>query len=308
MILKKRKQHYVWQHYLQAWTNDNRQLFCLREGKIFSSPTINIGQQRDFYRLKELTENDIALIKLLYVNNSPAFLQPLHLQLLDGFTLAFQIKRLYEESGKTDLELEKQLDITMNNLEEDFHCCIENMAIPFLEKIKNKDISFYKDENLKIEFNCFVATQYLRTNRMKQRMLTAFQDIPKKFAHFNFNLERVWNVVSHIMATNLGYSLSRDDFHINLFLLENDTDVPFITCDQPLINTKSDPNGFDVPTELEIYYPQTPKIALILSTHSEIEYSSNVSELEVKRLNDLMVQSSQEQVYSNDKSILEQYL
>lgn len=307
MNLKKRKQHYVWQHYLEAWTN-NGQLYCLRNKSIFPTNTLNVGQQRDFYRLQELTPNDITLIKLLYVNTSPLFLQPLHNQLLDGFNLAFELKRLYEESGKKDEEFEKQIDITINNLEENLHCGIEKMAIPFLEEVRKKDLSFYDDEQNKIEFNYFVATQYLRTNHMRQRLKQAFQDMPAKYAHFNFDINKVWNVVSHIMATNLGYSLSRPDYHINIFLLENNTDIPFITCDQPLINIKSNPTNFEVPSELELYYPQTPQIALMFSMNDTISFSKNVSKDEVKALNDLMVSSSQEQIYANEKSVLEQYL
>lgn len=305
--MKKRRQHYVWQHYLEAWTT-NGQLYCLRNSSIFRTNTLNIGQQRDFYRLQELTPNDIVLIKLLYVNNSPLFLQPLHNQLLDEFNLAFELKREYEKSREKNEEFEKQIDITINNLEENLHCGIENMAIPFLEKVQKKDLSFYKDEQNRIEFNYFIATQYLRTNHMRQRLKQAFQDIPAKYAHFNFDINRIWNVVTHITATNLGFSLSRPEYHINIFLLENNTDVPFVTGDQPLINLKSDPKSFEVPSKLELYYPQTPEIALMFSMNDTISFSQNVSPCEVKKLNDLMVASSQEQVYANEENVLKQYL
>ena len=82
--------------------------------------------------------------------------------------------------------MEKQLDITINNLEENLHCGIEIMAVPFLNQIRKGDISFYRNEQNRIKFNYFVATQYLRTNRMKARIHHAFQDIPAKYAKFQF--------------------------------------------------------------------------------------------------------------------------
>lgn len=304
--MKKRRQHYVWQHYLDAWT-ENDQLFCLRNGTIFLTNTLNVGQKRDFYRLQDLTPNDIELIKLLYVNTSPPFLRPLHLQLLEGFTTVFKLKRLYEQSGKTNTEVEKQLDITINNLEENLHCGIEIMAVPFLQQIRKGDISFYRDEKNRIAFNYFVATQYLRTNHMKDRMHQAFQDIPTKYSKFNLDMDRIWNVVSHIIATNIGFSLSSDN-GLNLFLLNNLTETPFITGDQPIVNIKADPKSFDAPLGFELYYPQTPHIALLFSTSDDIPFGKNLKVDEVTRLNSLIVASSQEQVYANERIILEQYI
>lgn len=305
--MKKRKQHYVWQHYLDAWTI-NGQLFCLRNGTIFPTNTLNVGQQRDFYRLQELTPNDIFFIKQIFVNKSPLFLQPLHNQLLDRYTSIFKLKKTYEKSGLKSAEIEKQIDIIINNLEEDLHCDIEKTAIPFFEQIRKKDLSFYEDERNKIKFNYFVATQYLRTNHMKQRLKLAFQDMTQKFAQYNFDINKAWNVASHILATNFGYSLSMPEGHVKLFLLENNTETPFITCDQPIINIKADPIDFNTPSELELYYPQTPQIALIFSMKNSISFSCNIREDEVKALNDFIVSSSQEQIYANERRVLENYL
>ena len=46
----------------------------------------------------------------------------------------------------------------------------------------------------------------------------------------------------------------------------------------------------------------------MFSMNDTISFSKNVSKDEVKALNDLMVSSSQEQIYANEKSVLEQYL
>jgi hypothetical protein len=63
--MKKRKQHYIWRYYLNAWATDE-QIFCLRENKIFKTNLMNIGNIRDFYRLKELSNQDI---KFTYIKS-----------------------------------------------------------------------------------------------------------------------------------------------------------------------------------------------------------------------------------------------
>jgi len=64
---KKRRHHYVWQHYLKPWLVSEK-IYCLRDNSIFPTNTVNIGQQRDFYKLKELLSEDIDFIKQLAIN------------------------------------------------------------------------------------------------------------------------------------------------------------------------------------------------------------------------------------------------
>ncbi len=56
--MKKRKQHYVWKHYLSAWA-ENGMIWCCRNDKIFNSNLTGVGQERDFYQLKPLSEKDL---------------------------------------------------------------------------------------------------------------------------------------------------------------------------------------------------------------------------------------------------------
>jgi len=62
--MKKRKHHYVWEHYLKAWETGGK-VWCARGEKIFPSSTENIAHSRDFYRLKELSDSDVDLVKRL---------------------------------------------------------------------------------------------------------------------------------------------------------------------------------------------------------------------------------------------------
>ena len=59
---KKRHHHYVWKKYLEPWTADG-QIWCLMNGEIFPTNPKHIGQARDFYNLKELSDEDIAFVQ-----------------------------------------------------------------------------------------------------------------------------------------------------------------------------------------------------------------------------------------------------
>lgn len=57
----------------------------------------------------------------------------------------------------------------------------------------------------------------------------------RKAGYFE-TLERVADVLVHIYAVNVGYSLYADRERYKIALLENHSEVPFITADQPVIN------------------------------------------------------------------------
>jgi hypothetical protein len=60
--MKKRRHHYVWQHYLRAWTVEN-QIACLRDGRTFRTGTTTVAVEKDFYRLQDVTEGDLRFLE-----------------------------------------------------------------------------------------------------------------------------------------------------------------------------------------------------------------------------------------------------
>lgn len=69
--MKKRRQHYVWKHYLDGWTIDGK-LWCKRGSSLFQTSTLNVGNQRDFYRVGELSLDDIHFVhQSLVVDSHP---------------------------------------------------------------------------------------------------------------------------------------------------------------------------------------------------------------------------------------------
>src|SRR5215216_1129058 len=139
---KKRHHHYVWRYYLRPWSF-NGKIACLREGKIFESELMGVGQKRDFYKLNELNNNDFAFIKRLAIDSSPKHLQSLHTELVRLFTIVFQLREHIASKGVNNHELDNLLDVAIHNLEEEMHTGIENTAIKCIESILRENISFY---------------------------------------------------------------------------------------------------------------------------------------------------------------------
>jgi Protein of unknown function (DUF4238) len=299
--MKKKKQHYVWRFYLRKWAI-NEQIYCRSAGKIFQANLMNIASENYFYKLKELSTKDIAFIRKLFIDNTPEVLQKLNSNWVDIFTVVFNVKTILESGGKLDGKAEAEFEETIINFEEDIQGKIEDGALPFLERLHKEDVSFYSEQESNIAFNYYLAVQYFRTNRIKKSVLEESSKYPM------FGLDKIWNVASHILATNLAYSLHVERQHFKCFLLKNTTDIPFITGDQPVINTygnQDQPRALSH-DELELFYPIGPLLALLITRRKD-RYASETTVIdreEVLRYNSLIAKASASQIYADEENVL----
>ena len=120
------------------------------------------------------------------------------------------------------------------------------------------------------------------------------------------SLERAWNVLRHMMAVNAGGSLMLERKTRPLILLENETDVPFITGDQPVINLLAPASG-EPPRLLAFYYPVSPQLAVILDEVNERTFYSAgpVSADQVVALNRRFQAASHTQVFGSSRDVLD---
>jgi hypothetical protein len=118
---------------------------------------------------------------------------------------------------------------------------------------------------------------------------------------------RIANVLTHIMAINVGHSLAADHERHRVMILENVTAIPFVTADQPAINLSASPKNFDPPAKFELYYPLSPTRAMMLlefdSAH--LPAGTSISAEQAHHYNLLMAVHSFRQVYSDSKAELE---
>lgn len=292
--MTKHKHHYVWQYYLKAWAADG-QVWCARQGRVFRTSTVNVGQERDFYRLQELSAADLEFMERAFIARAhPAFadiargwIAPLH--------LVFGAKRLCEASGLLTAAESAIFEEAINDTEENLHSAIEGLAVAHFEQLRRGDLSFLADEKDCIQLIFFLCLQYLRTPKMREGILAAVPPDPR------FNPAAAMGLLRLVIATKLAGSFYFQRASARLSLLRAPIDCSFITTDQPVVNSKGyrTPVG-QAPEELEFFYPVSPQYALVLTPRSDQPGTALVesSQAEVSRLNAMMVAMSREQVYA----------
>ena len=82
--------------------------------------------------------------------------------------------------------------------------------------------------------------------------------------------------------------------------------MPFLTGDQPIVNVNEDYDSTGKQRELELYYPLTPKLAMLYTRASSplSSLSEAVDETQVRLYNRRIVENSYQQVYSNSAESL----
>lgn len=338
---KKRKQHYVFQAYLASWAI-KRQVWCCRDRKIFKSNTINIAQERDFYRIQPLNDDEKNFYLFFHKKSHPdvrkaisdhidTYLSPLKLQ-KNIEQLETSLRQIFNKNKELQSEIEKiiadmknKVDIMINNSMEDYLGDIEGESIKWITSLKESDSTFYyssDDEKAKIQgyydddrfnFLYFVCIQYFRTKAIKERWITGFKPILNDpwWSNLGIPRERICleNLHSFFMwefQTACAYGLRKTNAHLTI--LTNKTNVPFITSDQPVINLKADYLDLSKETtELIFYYPITPNIAITIND-GNTKGKINLSLQEVDEYNNAIINSSYQNIFANNAEAIKRYI
>jgi hypothetical protein len=296
--VKKSRQHTVWQHYLKSWATDGR-VFCLQDGRIFPTGTTVLAAERNFYKVQALTDQDVAIIKQIanLASLHPTVRKHHELFLNQVLSPSLFVKR-YRERLKNIDRVDAALEIYNTNIVDDYHTRIEGDFVPLLSSALRGDISWYDRELDCVTFCMFVAAQHLRTRRVKERVVERMR------ATMALDASRIWHILAVIVGFNVGCSLFRERKLRRLCLIENDTSVPFVTADQPVINLRAD--GEDAPEAMSIYYPISPKLALYSAEPGEREeVPSRVDPALASALNLRIARSSLSQIYARTSESLQ---
>lgn len=305
---KKKRQHYVWQKYLKNWSKNQSQVYCLRDNKIFLASTTCLALEKYFYKLKEITLNDLDLIKRGYVDTIKGVMHENAQKILQMFYVMVVIRDILLAQFPQNAEVTKLLDDFFTNFEEAYQAEIEGKAINFLNSLLNRQADFYNNLEKNADFNLFLTTQYVRTKNIQEAILSRVE----KRSNLYESTRRIMSVYRFITAHTIATGLSSCKDECSFNLLNNDTETPFITGDQPVINTKADEidstTGFV--KSLEFYYPISPEIAVLINP----EHGTNqhqelyVTKHEAKKYNDMMFHESYEQIFAKEEAHLLPYI
>jgi hypothetical protein len=260
----KKLHHYVPRFYLQAWAQ-KRLVYCLQEDEIFRPNLQGVAAQNYFYRLEEISPEDAEFIRREVIANSADGLREGHERMLRLMLLPHQAKRRLEDLRTTkqvadDDEFRDNLayvERTIREMNENMHTAIEDEFRRHLEALRAGDLSFLKDDNEAATFYRGISVQYARTNHIKQSERGMS---PQNHALY----KRIAHPLVHIVAVNIGLSLYAERHHHQFILIDNPSNVPFVTADQPLINLAANPTNNDPPANFDVYYPLSPTKALLI--------------------------------------------
>jgi len=160
--------HHTPRRYLLPWADADERIAWYGYGKVDRSVLTVVGGENNFYKLKELTVQDIDCLKL-FIDGLREIGRDGHRRFLEMYTLPTRLKKHLEESCIQNPDAIKQLEVVNSNLIENEHAAIENDFWPYLEAIKNRDFSFYEDPPKVFGFFRGLYVQYFRTKAVTAR-------------------------------------------------------------------------------------------------------------------------------------------
>jgi hypothetical protein len=264
----------------------------------------NVANERDFYRLKEMTEAEFALVARMVEPMAPE-IREVALGWVAMFREPFTLWHLYKAGGRKSPEFEAQFDITVNNLEEDIHAKIESAALPVLAELRKGRDDFMNDGEMFAGFSWFIAAQYMRTPTIMNRSVSALRALP------GGRIEAMWGLLRTMFATSLGHAINARRGVLQTTFLEANTPYTFITGDQPVVNLR--PGGQDgeaAPDELELFFPVSPTLAVSFTFDgaSRSTKRRRPTFQEVEAFNRAMVRMHSQQLYAATEADLLRFL
>ena len=297
-------QHYVWQKYLKEWTVDNF-LQCYRRStrRIHRLGTKSVGSDLFFYASEELTAGDHKFLDLLISNFATEELRELARGWITTFQMTYKLKTVVEHLPEAArIKAEEELEFANKMMGELLHGRIENKSLPLLAALREGDTAFLEYVEHRNDFVFFLFNQYFRTRKM--RLAFPYHSSPID----GHDPRRTALLESIILSGNVGASLIAQWNRYRPIILINETSIPFITGDQPVLNLLGEAGG-ETGSSIEIYYPLSPSIAFILSDNHE-KHPENVrklKEMEVEMYNFKIYEASQDEIYSNDRAYLREF-
>ena len=334
----KHRHHYVFQAYLKSWATKDQIWCCRNREKCFSTNVLNIAQERDFYRIKDLNADEEKLVMLILHNQSQeikttvkkqmeVYQKPLHWQkAVTAITSAVKTSVYKDKTPPPEiqdlfLQADKFSDSAINNMVEDLYSEDEGELITMIEALKAGNTDFYYHpyhkpnmvfDNTKRAFLFYLCSQHYRTKAAHKRLIDGLNEILKSdmFSQLGINKDNIRpeHVTFHIfwfIEGLLSDTLYERNAHLSI--LSNQTSTPFLTTDQPVINILADYQDItDMPKDVILYYPLSPTIAITVNDTNKECYIA-ISETEVKKYNDMLTAASFELIFTNSKESDEEY-
>lgn len=299
------QQHHVWQYYLNAWANNGVIWTLMKPSHLSAQKSDKIAHARYFYRVTPPTKQENEFAKKFYeLDKMSSGRRKLAEKWITAFELLYFANELMINDQLTNANDNNTVKSFLINAEEDIHTYFESGAIQYYDSMRNKSFDFLLEQDNRAKFFNFLSIQYLRTERIKKRIISALSENQM----VQQAISKTWNYGKFILAINMGHSFFSK---ANIKIYINKTDLPFITGDQPAINLDATSSESKNPPEkMTLYYPISSEIALIIHFEQGNQLVvEDISDIEmVSQFNDKMFEWSERQVYSINDEALRKYV
>lgn len=303
-----KKQHYVWRRYLGAWKNNpsDKDLWTgfINTKGVKKVALMGVAQSSFFYKLEELNDFELRFLKLFNEHLSPCVRQISDV-LYTGYVAFTQLKRnIATGLVKMDSDYEHQVKKIETTSIEAVQSHFELMGDDLLKCTSIDDIEKLAPEK-EYEFLYYLMVQYLRTKARKDSFVSSLTERSDLMGVG----EKCWPYFNFVVAMQMVESfVVKKDYRF--VFVKNTSTLPFITGDQPVINSLghiTDENGYA--KELELYYPTSPSSALMVSFNPGEKFSEvEVDESFVRAHNQLIANESQLHLFANGEQVLKETL
>lgn len=300
----KEKHHYVWAQYLKRWSANERDVYyTTQKGNIVCESVRGVVMNKGFYQIKNLTSSHLDVIKG-FSSKSPENLQEQHMLLLNDFLRRQKLELLYEKSNIKNLEAEKLLYATKCNMLENLHSSHESECKSIISALASRELNILNDTQNFMLFMQFFGHQIARTKTFKDTVIAGVSGTNNTTLDIARSMNDCWWFLSYMFGMNIGanlYVTRKDDVHC---LLINDTEIPFITSDQPVINVHEGLiDSQNIPPkdeECDFYYPISSQVAYMVNRSKRFEPGVvNVDFNVVNELNTKMAKKANVHIISN---------
>lgn len=322
----KHRHHYVFQAYLKAWAK-GKMIWYSNKGMVSQRSIKSVGYACDFYKLKRASKMDEKLILNLISKYEQGEVKKI-IDLNNGFITSLQsqehllsiIDREYYDFVKSKAdrqEIEDSIAQVRNNLKVGLYNTLENFlgdietegVEQWLTELRKGNIDFYyqTSQDDRKEFLSFVCIQYFRTKALLERMTRNIKlKMGKRLRELDINIDVVQRYLAWTFSANCTDALF--NMQAKVRLLVNQSDIEFITGDQPVINLCADYKKSDAEVDkLVFYYPLSPIYAVIINENENNDNYEELKEEQVDYYNRKIVDASYEQYYASSKEMIECY-
>ncbi|RYF38984.1 MAG: DUF4238 domain-containing protein, partial [Cytophagaceae bacterium] len=232
----KKKHHHVWADYLRRWSHDGVKVFhTTQKRNIINESVRGVAMEPHFYRLTSLSDFDVSVI-LTWSGRADSELQKLHRSYLSDFLRFQKSQQIYQASGRSDPTVERSIKALESKLIENLHSAHEREVSPIMRALAEGQLSVLYENKSILDFTSFLGHQITRTKTFKDKVFANPDESVPGMKEFSASMKNSWWFLSYMLGMNLGRELYLFRNRYTHTLLHNDSAVPFITSDQPVIN------------------------------------------------------------------------